>query len=307
MSTISFELLENGLNFLDSAVSQAFSYDNNPLTIKYGVLHLSAGVDLILKYRLSQEHWSLLFQDIDKAMISLLSSGDFKSVDSLTCIKRLENTCNVQIDKNFKNRIKSLRELRNKMEHFKITESITAIRSIFYSVLNDIINFIDTELDAKLFTDSEIDELDSIRKKLGELKDFINLRWSQIKGEFSPHDTVKTCPKCLQNALVLDNIGRCHFCCYENDSITLANEYISEILHISAYEAYTQGGEYPLYECPSCRAETLIYDHEYFCMNCGTEYKHGEIDLCTRCGRFFIPIEKELACSQCFEDFMRDE
>lgn len=63
--TITFGLLENGLDFVKSAVNYLVGYREKS-DLKYGILHLSAGIELILKYRLSKEHWSLVFQNFDK-------------------------------------------------------------------------------------------------------------------------------------------------------------------------------------------------------------------------------------------------
>jgi len=40
-------------------------------------LHLSDGVELVLKEELRREHWSLLFADVDKASESALKAGKY--------------------------------------------------------------------------------------------------------------------------------------------------------------------------------------------------------------------------------------
>jgi len=35
--------------------------------IKYSLLHLSSGIELVLKHRLLQEHWTYVFTDMNKA------------------------------------------------------------------------------------------------------------------------------------------------------------------------------------------------------------------------------------------------
>jgi len=49
--------------------------------IKYAVLHLFAGIELVLKERLRREHWSLIFEKTDKANKLSLDKGDFVSVN----------------------------------------------------------------------------------------------------------------------------------------------------------------------------------------------------------------------------------
>ena len=57
---VSFSLLENGLDFVLSAVEHL---GGNPSKreLKYAVLHLYSGAVLILKERLLREDWKLLF------------------------------------------------------------------------------------------------------------------------------------------------------------------------------------------------------------------------------------------------------
>lgn len=57
---INFGLLENGLDFILSAIINLKEGDDK-VKLKYGVLHLSAGVDLIFKYLLSKEHGRYYF------------------------------------------------------------------------------------------------------------------------------------------------------------------------------------------------------------------------------------------------------
>ena len=52
-------LIENALDFILSAVEWAKGDDDRSL--KYAILNLSDGVELILKERLRRAHWSLLF------------------------------------------------------------------------------------------------------------------------------------------------------------------------------------------------------------------------------------------------------
>ncbi|MCK5581837.1 MAG: hypothetical protein KAJ18_11260 [Candidatus Omnitrophica bacterium] len=63
---IEFQILENGLDFILSALNY-ISGPKEKSDLKYGVLRLSSGCELVLKERLRQEHWSLVFENIKKA------------------------------------------------------------------------------------------------------------------------------------------------------------------------------------------------------------------------------------------------
>jgi len=80
-------LLENALDFILYAAEHV--KQDSPRSWKYALLHLISGIELLLKSRLELEHWSLLFQEVDKANESSFDSGDFRSVDFDSLIQRL--------------------------------------------------------------------------------------------------------------------------------------------------------------------------------------------------------------------------
>jgi len=54
------------------------------------VLHLSAGIELVLKDRLFREDWTQIFFKPEDATPEKYRSGNFKSVGLDDCLKRLE-------------------------------------------------------------------------------------------------------------------------------------------------------------------------------------------------------------------------
>lgn len=87
-------LLENALDYFLSAAEYARQDDVRSL--KYSLLHSVASIELVLKARLFKEQWPLIFADVDKADLSALKSGDFKSADSQTVIERLKKIATVR-------------------------------------------------------------------------------------------------------------------------------------------------------------------------------------------------------------------
>ena len=77
--SISFHILENALDHILSAAENAKL--KSARSWKYAILHLVAGIELLLKARLQNEHWSLLFQKVDQASETDLQSCNFVSVD----------------------------------------------------------------------------------------------------------------------------------------------------------------------------------------------------------------------------------
>lgn len=54
-------------------------------------MNLANCLELIVKYRLEQEHWTLIFSDLNKAKYLDYLEGDFVSVDVKSEIFRLKN------------------------------------------------------------------------------------------------------------------------------------------------------------------------------------------------------------------------
>lgn len=60
-----YRVLENGLDFILMAVNNLtisnesnIDYEARKRLIKYSLLYLSSGIELVLKYRLLREHWT---------------------------------------------------------------------------------------------------------------------------------------------------------------------------------------------------------------------------------------------------------
>lgn len=313
-SEINFTILENGLDFILSSVKYLSDGDDKH-NLKYSILHLSSGIELIFKYRLLIEDWKYLFQNISKADEELFLKGDFQSVNSKTCEERLKEYCNIDFNDDDTEILKILREKRNNLEHFSITDSIQALRSYYIKILNLLVNFINNNFDSKKFSDDEDELLQEIRMSLADLQDFVVHRWTEIESEienYSKYNTPIKCPRCLQEALITDDGSECLFCGYTDESEKVADEYIWKVMRISKYETIKHGGEYPQYNCPECGAESFIHDEDneiWKCLNCGEEYSEEEIDFCTGCGTPYVlsEIEDLGLCDNCLDYKLNNE
>lgn len=307
-----FGLLENGLDFIQSGIKYLVNYKDKS-DLKYGILHLSAGVEVILKYRLSKEHWSLLFQHVDKANKVRLESGDFVSVDFETSIKRLKEICSVDLGEEHQANIRTLRDKRNKMEHFSIMDSPEAVKVIFNKVLCFVIDFIEEQFDKTDLTQDELDTLENIRRSLSDLDEFIKHRWKAIQKDVDEKRktlSVTYCPVCYQDAMAVDIGGKCLFCHQSyDDAEQLANDYINNILGINSYSTVKDGGVYPLFNCVDCGAEAFVdaEDGGWFCFSCGVRYSNNEINYCETCGTPYIVEEHDIGmCDSCIENRIGD-
>lgn len=313
---IQFSLLENGLDFVVSALD--YLEEDQPENIKYAILHLSAGIELIFKERLRCEDWTLLFSKIEAADEQLYQNGDFHSVDFEKSIKRLEENCGVEFLDEHKEKLRILRKKRNKFEHFRIIDSSDALKVILADVLDFLIDFISSELMDQNEEEYELihEYMQIIREKALGFHHFVERRMESVKPILQQERIVLTCPRCGQEAGIFDSdCFNCVFCNYSNsDSHRVANEYIYEVLQLS--DNYVKdGGEWPLYYCPSCENRTLVHDtykSKFICFSCADFWQEKYIRFCESCGNPFIDyydpldpetsLDPEIFCDDCLDE-----
>ena len=105
---------------------------------------LALCMELSIKFRLLQEHWAFIFDDLIKAKEEALETGDFISVSFRHGIIRLRNICGIStsFDKCFE-----LYKLRNKVQHFTLTqEPLTNVLTILSQSINEICDFLSTHV-----------------------------------------------------------------------------------------------------------------------------------------------------------------
>lgn len=88
-----------------------------------------------------------------------------------------------------------------------------------------------------------------------------------------------------------------------------ASEFIENELNIYAYSCVKDGIEFPLYECPDCEEEQLVYDREtdkYHCFHCDADFLGNELSFCSECDRPMRNIESCI-CHSCFTEKMEED
>ncbi len=308
---ISFSLLANGLDFISSALEHLSGRAPTQRDLKYAVLHLSSGIELVLKERLRREHWSLLFADSDRVNQQAYQAGDFTSVSFRPCLDRLEGACGVEIGAKGKEVLKAIRDKRNRLEHFGIVDAVAAITSTAANALSFLLDFINRELEPEKLGEEDSRTLGAIRGKLGDFGQFVKERWRQIEKKVQGSTTaVVSCPACLQKAAVIDCGVSCLFCGFEAGEDEAADAYIREVMGEDHYTTVKDGGMWPRYDCPECEVETLVrhsagdesQSSEYVCFSCGTAWDWGELAICDSCGQPYDHEKVDMAiCRKCFE------
>ena len=87
-----------------------------------------------------------------------------------------------------------------------------------------------------------------------------------------------------------------------------ADDYVENELGISAYSCVKDGGEFPVYDCPECGHDQLVYDAEadkYHCFHCLEDFDGESLIHCSECHTITYKNEMEL-CHNCIEHKMSD-
>src|SRR3984957_16477140 len=210
------ELIDNCFDFLRSASELAKSTEQRSL--KYAILHLYAGAELLLKERLRREHWSLIFSDVDKATEESLESGDFKSADFQSICKRLKDIADVTFDGQQQRELDSLRKLRNRLQHFHAELEGSDARSQCAKVMSLCVEFISAEMSD--VNSSHAEELRDLHDNLMYFTEYVRHRTLEIQDRLKQAVSVVGCSRCDQTALMLGKGDPvCAFCGYTDSPI----------------------------------------------------------------------------------------
>lgn len=299
---VHFTLLENGLDFVWSAVHH-LSTAASKRELKYALLHLVSGIELILKERLRREDWRLLFQKPEEARESQYKSGNFFSVNFDILIDRLQGECSVELSDEELQALRTVRRQRNRFEHFAADASAEAVIAATTEALSVIVDFIRRELDND-HSEREHALLAEIRGKLTELAAFVETRLKNIAGALDDAYAVLPCSVCRQDALTVDDGVECVFCGYKADGGNAADDYVANTMGIDRFRFEKDGGVWPVGICPSCGWQACVDANEagFMCFGCGLRRDAGDLTECGRCTRYIERDNDIGICDSCFEE-----
>ena len=269
--------MENGLDFVLSAADLATR--DTPRDWKYAILDLSNGMELLLKARLEQEHWSLLFSNPDKANRSKLQQGDFNSVTFDQACARLKEIVGVCIKDSDRKHLDSIRKLRNQFTHYSTAIDSAATKSLVAKCMNFCIEFCQEEGMV-----AEDEQLLEIHGALRGFQEFIDERMTAIEAELEG-EYIWQCPMCWQSAVIVDaDDTRCRFC-----SVTPDAEELAEHNNFERPSSNPSDPRLDLPLCPECGmglvthlARSTELKTFYMCSFCGES--GNEMVECSMCG-----------------------
>lgn len=313
---VRFDLIGNALDFLQSAADNlaAFETSSRPTDIKYGLLHLSAGIELLLKQRLTQEHWSLIFNDVNKASLTAYESANFTSVASADCITRLRSICGVDISSVHQKSLMGLRRLRNKVEHFGFQVSREEGLSIATKTWSFALDFIEDQLLRGLDEDKTAG-WKTVKERMLQVEQFVAQRWRDITPEIEAKEQagilLVQCPSCLHGSLAIEEDARgCLFCRFTGTVEEVLEAWMTCFFGYMWTDPKERMISEPVGHCPSCGE--LFYvktpgeggmappDPAFVCFHCG--YSEQPTVQCTDCESRFTPDDWEdypWLCDEC--------
>lgn len=284
MEKIELHLLDNAIDYILEAVKPLIHYHLDRVEsqhfLKYSILHLYSGIELLLKEKLRQEHWSLIFQDVSSADLWKLQRGDFISIYHDELIKRLKGILNISInDKPFK----ALQALRNRFEHFEVKVSISECKEIIALALDEVISFWDKHL-IENSTVEQREKFAQIKSIATSYEEYERQRMKKFETEIngiteSGNGILVGCPSCRAYSFIVFKDARKKCKCFNCDEKITKTDYLTNIRgREKRMETYSR---YPFEpydtKCLSCGSETRIrrLDNEdksvYYCLTCLNE------------------------------------
>ncbi|MFJ3339150.1 hypothetical protein [Streptomyces sp. NPDC086766] len=253
-----FPVIINGLDYLHSSVSSLVG-EPEGRALKYAVLHLQFAAETLFKARLELHDAALVWVKPRQFDERLHRLGNFKSVGTRDALGRLRDEVRIAnpIDPD-DGALKALVDLRNRLTHFGATDTTVAVEARAIPVLDLLLTFIDEELLPHDDSDAATDAwelMETIRPLVGQIRGLVDRRLGPLGEKLGPASGhALRCTSCGHFAALLAGNGDkrpvgCLLCGKTFDEVA---EAVDAYGVGSFYEAITQGGEPPAYECAEC-------------------------------------------------------
>lgn len=317
-------VVENGVDSLEHAIDEMAK---DPADNKHAAIHLFGAIEVLIKARLIREHWTLACLKADGATLAGFKNGDLPTVDGVQGLKRLENNVGLSISKQQTQNVDAVRRLRNRVAHFAaVGIDPVAIKVELARGLDFVVWFLEKHIlpDAPPGDAALIEEgLARIASVLGEIKTFVVERLRTLQPDLDGANLLLQCPQCAQATLtVTEDAPKCLFCWWTPDDAEAgADEYVTAVLGLSSYRVVSQGGDWPVSECPECSVTALVQGAEvvnqvravadphdsylppnFVCFNCGFHCSYMDLDRCSHCGTWTATAEG--ICPDCLSALM---
>jgi hypothetical protein len=202
MTRVKFSLYQNGLDSIKHAVEHYVSDSVEARRYKYAILHLSQGVLLLLKERLSKEHPNFIFVNVATDP----TDSKIKTVDSEEVLLRLRKIAGVNLESSkYDELIRQLNAKRNSIEHYAVDISRHEADSLIVRAIQFLQWFFQEELRASF--KEAIGE--DIWQKLLKISEYHLAEVTRAKKEIADRNLdALICPICqAETAAVVSGAG----------------------------------------------------------------------------------------------------
>lgn len=240
MESIKLSLLENAESFINESLSKVISAEKDPTQWKYAVLNLVQAIELSLKEMLRREHWTLVFQNVDKPNHTVSLDG---------ALQRLTSVANINFDRDDITAVKTAINLRNQIVHFEFSFQEDQVKLVYARLLGFLQHCFSKYLGKELN--------DAVKTALWEeaifLFDFADELYrraeERIKAEGIPAHLILTCHRCDSDTFIpRTDTGICYVCGYKDDMVPCA----ACGLALYEDEATPVGEHWDLFCCDRC-------------------------------------------------------
>ncbi|MFD4588935.1 hypothetical protein [Streptomyces sp. NPDC058434] len=283
-SDVKFPPVENGIDYLLSVIDLLAKEDDTKISareLKYSVLHLQAAAEVLLKARLLQVDWKLVPSRLNRQVTrEQLDAGTVPTCGAVEAADRLGSPhIGIDIGQEAKDALTDLKDVRNRLQHYGLTDTAPAIEAKAARVLHFLIRFLHEQLLPAVTTDERErihDDMERIRAGLTHIQALVMKRMEWVRKELADRrDRTLNCPHCRQLALLVEGgWTTCYFCSLKSQSGQAAHDYVFYVLG----RWWGMDEEDPVKRCPECGFEDLVSNVTTaaapetpipFCFHCG--------------------------------------
>lgn len=279
-------LTTNAIEFLDEAIDQV---KTKP---KLSIINFYTAVELFLKARLLQEHWTLILDNRNgKAKFENFRSGDFISASYETLRERLRDVVGDPITNPADACFDALRKRRNMVVHyFHADESPRDLQEIIskqcegWHHLSQLLN---VRWKDQFYTFQSC--FDSIENRMSGHREFLKARFNEVKPQLeaakSAGGKIEVCPSCkFKSAVIRKEQGlplkviKCGVCRFGDEFVSIGCPECSKEVRI-------WGPDMGEKVCPKCGSRICLEDLESALTDERNDPELGEDDelFCSAC------------------------
>ena len=255
-------LVDNALDFLDRALEEI---EEHP---KYSVIHFYSAVELFVKARLMDEHWTLVVAKQKDLDLDKFIKGDFVSVSLDEAQERLKNVLQSPLTRKEYLAFDGLRRHRNRIVHFyhEATtdegQRMEEIKAIVSEQLQAwyLLQKLLTEKWESVFSRWG-EQLEEMPEKLRRHKDYFKPLYEELKPKID---------KAIEKGTTFSGCPACGFEALEE------NDEVGGLYEGNCWVCEFQAG-YLTIECDKCQRLVTFFSEGFGLCECGKYYEPNDL------------------------------